>query len=235
MARYYNAGIQLRPHFNSSEFMCKCGCRKILIDDRLLDMLETLYTKCNAKSITITSGYRCPSYDKRIGGFVGKHAQGMAADIKIKGQNGNWLSTKAISCIAQDEFAKVGAGIANINRDYTAIHIDARVGSVYRGNELVSNRSVCTDFYAYYGLNKDAINKLIQIPTKPKEEPKKPKLEAFNAYPDVPNETMTYVVTKGDTLSAIAKRYSTTVNKLKELNGIKNVNKIYVGQKIKLR
>lgn len=45
---------------------------------------------------------------------------------------------------------------------------------------------------------------------------------------------ITYTVKSGDTLSAIAKKYNTTVLKLKNLNNIKDVNKIYVGQKIKL-
>lgn len=41
-----------------------------------------------------------------------------------------------------------------------------------------------------------------------------------------------YTVVRGDTLSKIAKKYGTTVNKLAELNGITNVNLIKVGQKI---
>ena len=40
----------------------------------------------------------------------------------------------------------------------------------------------------------------------------------------------TYTVQRGDTLSAIAKKFGTTVNKLVELNKIKNANLIYVGQ-----
>lgn len=43
-----------------------------------------------------------------------------------------------------------------------------------------------------------------------------------------------YVVKRGDTLGAIAKKYGTTVTQLASLNGIKNVNKIYVGEKIKV-
>lgn len=43
-----------------------------------------------------------------------------------------------------------------------------------------------------------------------------------------------YVVKKGDTLSHIAKKYGTTVQKLVELNNIKNPNLIYPGQEIKL-
>lgn len=48
-------------------------------------------------------------------------------------------------------------------------------------------------------------------------------------------KTVTYTVKRGDTLSAIAKRYKTTVAKLVKNNGIKNVNVIYVGQKIKIK
>ena len=44
--------------------------------------------------------------------------------------------------------------------------------------------------------------------------------------------TVTYTVKKGDTLSGIAKKYGTTWQKLKKVNGIKDANKIYVGQKI---
>lgn len=49
------------------------------------------------------------------------------------------------------------------------------------------------------------------------------------------SETSTYIVRSGDTLSAIAAKYGTTVNKLAALNGIKNPNLIYTGQKLKLR
>lgn len=46
--------------------------------------------------------------------------------------------------------------------------------------------------------------------------------------------TSTYTVKKGDTLSAIAAKYKTTVAKLAALNGIKNPNVISVGQKLKV-
>lgn len=44
-----------------------------------------------------------------------------------------------------------------------------------------------------------------------------------------------YTVKKGDTLSEIAEKYGTTVSKLTSLNGISNPNKIYVGQKIRIK
>ena len=44
-----------------------------------------------------------------------------------------------------------------------------------------------------------------------------------------------YIVQTGDTLTAIARKYGTTVNKLKKLNNIANANLIYTGQNIKVR
>ena len=43
-----------------------------------------------------------------------------------------------------------------------------------------------------------------------------------------------YKIKKGDTLSEIAKKYGTTVKKLQSINGIKNANKIYAGDTIKI-
>lgn len=44
----------------------------------------------------------------------------------------------------------------------------------------------------------------------------------------------TYVVKRGDTLTAIARRYNTTVNRIANDNGIKNPNLIYPGQVLKI-
>lgn len=44
-----------------------------------------------------------------------------------------------------------------------------------------------------------------------------------------------YTVKSGDTLSAIASKYGTTYQKIAQINGISNPNKIYVGQKIRVK
>ncbi|MDY0396758.1 LysM peptidoglycan-binding domain-containing protein [Virgibacillus halophilus] len=60
------------------------------------------------------------------------------------------------------------------------------------------------------------------------------KLKAKKAASKPAAKASTYIIKSGDTLSGIAKKYGTTVNKLVSLNGIKNANKIYAGQKIKV-
>lgn len=56
----------------------------------------------------------------------------------------------------------------------------------------------------------------------------------FSGKDDKPKINNTYTVKKGDTLSAIAERYNTTVSRLAELNNITNVNLIYPGEILKI-
>lgn len=49
------------------------------------------------------------------------------------------------------------------------------------------------------------------------------------------NKHQYYIVKKGDTLSGIASKYGTTVKQLQSWNGIKDANKIYAGQKIRVK
>lgn len=49
------------------------------------------------------------------------------------------------------------------------------------------------------------------------------------------SEGATYIIKKGDTLNAIAKKHNTTVAALAKLNDIKNANVITVGQVLRLR
>lgn len=65
------------------------------------------------------------------------------------------------------------------------------------------------------------------------EEALKPTTPATPA-PSPENTEEVYTVKSGDTLSAIARKYNTTYQKLAAYNGIANPNLIYVGQKIKI-
>ena len=54
---------QLSPHFNSSEFICP-HCKTVKISTKLIEKLEELFKTVNASKCIISSGYRCPTYDK---------------------------------------------------------------------------------------------------------------------------------------------------------------------------
>ena len=145
---------QLSAHFNVQEFKCKCGqSHDILISSELIDKLEQLYTALNCSKIIVTSGYRCPTHDKNVGGTsTGQHTKGTAADICCYGQDGQPISSKLVCCKAQD----LGfTGIANIDSSYQYTHVDVRnTGYRWLGDEVYGNGTVTDDFYSYYGVSK---------------------------------------------------------------------------------
>ena len=78
--------IIISPHFNLSEFACPC-CKRVMLHPKLLGKLVEL-RKILERPIYITSGYRCPEYNKKVGGVVNSyHLIGLAADIKVKDIN----------------------------------------------------------------------------------------------------------------------------------------------------
>ncbi|MDE5584000.1 MAG: hypothetical protein K2J08_09880 [Ruminococcus sp.] len=154
----YNDKTQLTEHFNVSEFRCKCGGNHdIIINAELPEKLEKLFTALNCSKIIINSGYRCQSQDKAVGGSgTGHHVYGNAVDIVCFDQNNNKISSKIVSCIAQD----IGfGGIANIDSSYTATHVDVRTSNFWHGDEVVSSAFSVNpfDFYSYYKINKSDI------------------------------------------------------------------------------
>jgi len=144
---------QLTPHFNAHEFKCKCGQpHDFQLADELVGKLEELYGKLNCSKIIVTSGFRCVTHDKNVGGSgTGQHTKGNAADICCYGQDGNPISSKIVCCTAQD----IGfTGIANINESYQYTHVDVRTVSKWYGNEIHGNGTVTSDFYQYFGSSK---------------------------------------------------------------------------------
>lgn len=148
---------QLSKNFNVSEFKCKCGrTHTTKISTELIEKLQKITDTVGADYVTISSGYRCPTHDKNVGGYgSGPHVEGYAADCRFV-KNGKAISTKLLSCVAQD----LGfMGIANITSNYEWIHLDMK-GRVYKGNEVLSYNTVTNNFYNYYGINKSQILEL---------------------------------------------------------------------------
>ena len=145
---------QITEHFHSYEFSCK-HCGTIRIEERLVDNMEKIFKKLNASKCIVSSGYRCPVHDKNIGGFVGKHAEGLAADCIYYDKSGKIIPSKIVICAAYD--SDLFRGIAKIDNNYT--HLDIRTSGYYKGDETVSNNSVWTNPYDYFKVTKEEMAK----------------------------------------------------------------------------
>ena len=155
---------QVTKHFHSTEFRCKCGCGKIYIDEKLIDKLETLFSKLNASKCIISSGYRCSKHDKAVGGSgTGQHVYGKAVDCVYYDKNGKIIPSKIVICVAYD--LDIFRGIAKINNNYT--HLDMRSSGYYKGDETVSFNSVWSNPYTYFKVSKEDVAKYTGETIKP--------------------------------------------------------------------
>ena len=77
--------VKLSTHFRLREFACRDGSDTVLVDDALVDLLQQLRDHFGA-AVTVTSGYRTPAYNAKVGGVSkSQHLLGTAADIIIAG------------------------------------------------------------------------------------------------------------------------------------------------------
>lgn len=150
---------KLAENFKVSEFGCP-GTDKILIDERLPKYLQKLrdYFEKKAKnpktvSITITSGYRSPTYNRKVGGSSNsRHLEGRAVDVNVW-MDGKRVASKYIMCAAQD-LGFIGIGCISS----TAAHLDFKKGGTYRYDERKRNKYgyflSFSDCYKYFGVKK---------------------------------------------------------------------------------
>ena len=122
---------KLSESFRVREFACKDGSDEVIIDNRLVNYLQRIRNWAGAPLI-ISSGYRTPSYNAKIGGAShSKHTKGMAADIYVKGRE------KSIYEIAKYAEAIGILGIER-NEDSNYVHVDTRTDKYfwYRKNKV---------------------------------------------------------------------------------------------------
>lgn len=136
---------KVSTHFHSSEFKCQ-HCNKIYIDENLINKIENIMTKLHASKCIISSGYRCREYDIKIGGFAGRHSQGLAADCCFYDISGKLIPSKIVCCVAWD--LKQLRGIAKIDNYY--VHLDNRASGTYYGDETKGNSSYWSNPYDYF-------------------------------------------------------------------------------------
>ena len=150
----YDSTEQLSEHFSAQEFRCKCGkAHDFRVSEELVAHLESLRAALGCSSVHVSSGYRCPEHDKAVGGKGnGKHTQGLAADVICYAQQGLPISSKVVSCKAQDLGFR---GIANITAAYTSTHLDMRDGTTWYGDETRGTAWACADLHEYYGIPRE--------------------------------------------------------------------------------
>lgn len=85
-------GVPASAHFKLSEFKCKDGtavpAKYYANCQKLMNLLEEIRAACGNRAITITSGYRTESYNKKVDGAKqSQHLYAAAADIKVSGMS----------------------------------------------------------------------------------------------------------------------------------------------------
>lgn len=159
----YNDRKQLSQHFNVQEFKCKCGkAHDIIIDNTLVDRLERLYKIADCSRITITSGYRCPTHSRNVGGSASDaHTVGIASDIMCYDKQGKLKNPWLVAACAEQ------AGFSGIGVMSTALHVDMRNSSNYKnshwfGDETTGNNNIKT-FIKSSTQSSDAVKNLQTI------------------------------------------------------------------------
>lgn len=114
---------KLSTNFTVKEFACKDGSDEILISQELVQVLQKIRTKFK-KAVTINSGYRTPTYNRKIGGsYKSLHTQGLAADIAVKGVDPLAVAMYAHSILGSSGGVEVGSYNEGTGG---YIHIDVR-------------------------------------------------------------------------------------------------------------
>lgn len=105
----------IAPNFKVSEFACKDGTDEILIDYDLAVLLQSIRDHFG-RAVVITSGYRTPEYNKKVGGATGSyHTKGMAADIYISGIDPLVIGLYAAELLGTTGGIEIGDGYCHID------------------------------------------------------------------------------------------------------------------------
>ena len=106
--------MKLTKNFNSSEFDCNDGSampKEVLLNvQKLANQLQVLRDSLGV-SITINSGYRSPSHNKKIGGSINsQHLLGKASDITAQGYTPAQVHAKIEELIKSGDMLQGGLG-----------------------------------------------------------------------------------------------------------------------------
>jgi len=108
---------KVSTNFKVREFACADGSDPIFISPELVSVLQNIRTHFG-KPVTITSAYRTPAHNKKVGGVSDSmHLYGLAADITVKN-----ISPRNVGQYAEQLLTgKGGIGVYD-----SFVHIDVR-------------------------------------------------------------------------------------------------------------
>lgn len=107
----------LSENFKVKEFACNDGSDTVLISDELVDLLQKIRDHFRV-AVTINSGYRTSTYNKKVGGATNsQHVKGTAADIVAKGVDPLTVAQYA-------EYLMPNSGGIGVYQTFT--HVDVR-------------------------------------------------------------------------------------------------------------
>jgi uncharacterized protein YcbK (DUF882 family) len=107
----------ISKNFNRSEFACRDGCGFATVDTELIQVLEDVREHFDSV-VRITSGCRCASHNRSIGGAPdSEHTRGTAADIVVSGVS---------AAVVYDYLLKKYPGRYGLGKYATWVHVDVR-------------------------------------------------------------------------------------------------------------
>jgi len=117
-------------NFNISEFESNDGSKMPAAVKRniiqLIEQLEIIRSACGDRPITITSGYRSPAHNSKVGGAKNsQHTKGTAADFKVTGLTPKQVGDIIKKLIQSNQIIPGGLGIYSKGRGGW-VHYDIR-------------------------------------------------------------------------------------------------------------
>lgn len=146
------------PNFKKAEFKCPCGkCNGYGdgIASSLLVTLQKLRDKYG--KLQITSGYRCASHNKAVGGSTNsKHTKGQAADFYLDGFNSQSKRVDMVNELKKTEYYNYS--YTNVNGNHpnmgNVVHIDTKLVDP---DEDTAYKTFVKDLQEAIGANVDGI------------------------------------------------------------------------------
>lgn len=120
---------KITPHFRVAEVACHDGSDMILMDSDTIDLLEKVRAYYReiypGATVVINSGYRTPSYNRRIGGAThSQHVQGRACDFTVRKPNAGTVSPYEVYKALNDGTILGHSHKGGLGRYATFTHID---------------------------------------------------------------------------------------------------------------